>query len=128
MALQIVESRVGDVAVLTVGGLLRIGGEAEELKERLQQVIAQGTNNILMSAGQLTYIDSFGLGELVACLTTVRKSGGSLKLAQPTEFVRDVLRITRLDRVFELYDSDEAALASFSTPDQADSKEPGSEQ
>jgi anti-anti-sigma factor len=127
MALRIVESQLGDVALLTLSGILRMGLETGELKERLQKLVTQKTNNIIMNLDELTYIDSYGLGELVACLTTVKKSGGSLKLTKPTEFVRDVLRTTRMDSLFASYDSDEEALASFSLQDRADSSEQGIE-
>ena len=115
MALQIEESQRGDVTLLRLNGILRIGPEAEELKARLQTLVTQKKSNIVMNLGELTYIDSYGLGELVACLTAVKKSGGAFKLAQPTEFVRDVLRTTRLDSLFASYTSDDEALASFAS-------------
>ncbi len=128
MPLRIVESQPGDVTLLALSGMLRIGLEADELKKRLQAVVNRKTNNIIMNLGELNYIDSYGLGELVACLTTVKKSGGSLKITKPTEFVRDVLRTTRLDSLFESYDSDEQALASFAPPGRADAGGQGTAQ
>ena len=125
MLLRIVESQLGNVTVLTLSGHLTMGRQAEELKQRLQTLVADKKNNIIMNIDEVAYIDSYGLGELVACLTAARKSGGSLKLVKPTEFVRDVLRTTRLDTLFALYDSDEEALASFTLPDQAESGEQG---
>jgi anti-sigma B factor antagonist len=128
MALDIVESQQGDVTVLTLSGMLRMGLEADQLKSRLQALMARNRTNILLNVDELSFIDSYGLGELVASLTTVKKSGGSLKLTKPTEFVREVLRTTRLTSLFASYDSEAEALASFSLPDRADSRERGTEQ
>jgi anti-sigma B factor antagonist len=80
-----------------------------------------------MNIGQLNFIDSHGLGELVGCLSTLKKSGGSLKLVKPTEFVRDILRTTRLDTLLVSYKSDEDALASILEQDRAESGEQGTE-
>ncbi len=120
MPLRIVESQLGDVALLTLSGSLRMGLEAEQLQARLQALVTRQAHNIILNVSELTYIDSYGLGELVACLTTAKKNGGSLKLVKPTEFVCDVLRTTRLDSLFKSYTTDEEARASFSRPERAD--------
>jgi anti-sigma B factor antagonist len=126
MALQIKESPLGDAVLLKLSGTLRMGLESGELKQRSQKLVDQKATRIIMNLEELTYIDSYGLGELVSSLTVVKKSGGALKLVKPTEFVRDVMRATRLDSLFEFYDSNEAALAAFSQ-DNANSGEQGPE-
>jgi anti-sigma B factor antagonist len=127
MVLRIVESELGDVAVVTLSGQLTMGREAEELKERFQRLVAEKRMSILVNIDEVSYIDSYGVGELVALLSAVKKSGGSLKLVKPSDFVREVLRTTRLDTLFALYDSEEEALADFTRPDQAASGEQGAE-
>ncbi|REK17431.1 MAG: anti-sigma factor antagonist [Planctomycetota bacterium] len=115
-SLDIKERQADDVTVLKLSGQLTMGLASSGLKEQLDAAVAQGRRHILLSVAELSYIDSYGLGELVACLTTVKKSGGALKLAGPTPFVRDVMRTTRLDTLFETYGSEEEALASFNEP------------
>ena len=127
MALKIDEARRGDVTLLALTGHVTMGPEASGLKDRVGKLVAAGNNRVVMNLEAVNYIDSFGLGEMVACLTTIKKSGGSLALVRPDEFVRQVLRTTRLDTVFSLYDSDEAAVAGFDAPDRADSPQPGAE-
>lgn len=127
MALLIVESQLGDVTLLKLNGQLTMGLDAGELKERMQKLVTEAKINVIMNLGELNFIDSSGLGELVACLTTLKKSGGSLKLAKPTEFVRAILRTTRLDSLLVSYESDEDALTSFSLQDRPESGELGTE-
>ena len=121
MALLIVESQEGDVTLLRLSGQLTMGLDSGELKQRIQKLVSESKTNVILNLGELGFLDSYGLGELVACLTTLKKRGGSLKLAQPTEFVRDILRMTRLNSLFAAYESQEDALASFSQP----GREPG---
>jgi len=123
MALLIDESQVGDVTLLKLSGQLTMGLESGELKQRIQKLATEAKINVIMNIGELNFIDSYGLGELVACLSTLKKSGGSLTLAKPTEFVRDILRTTRLNTLLVSYESDEDALASILRKDRADSGE-----
>jgi anti-sigma B factor antagonist len=123
MALLIDESQAGDVTLLKLSGQLTMGLESGELKQRMQKLATEAKINVIMNIGELNFIDSYGLGELVACLTTLKKSGGSLILSQPTEFVRDILRTTRLNTLLVSYESDEEALASILREDRANSGE-----
>lgn len=123
MALQIDESQVGDVTLLKLNGQLTMGLESDELKQRMQKLVTEGEINVIMHIGELNFIDSYGLGELVACLSTLKKSGGSLILVKPTEFVRDVLQTTRLNTLLVSYESDEEALANILRKDRAGSGE-----
>lgn len=113
MRLQIDSREVSGVTVLDLDGQLVMGIETQTLCDRVHQLIAEQKTKILINAGKIFYIDSFGVGELVACLTTAVKNGGSLKFASPSDFVRDVLRAVRLMNVLELYDTEEEAIASF---------------
>lgn len=123
MALAIDESQLGNVTLLKLSGQLTMGLESGELKQRIQKLVTEGKINVIMNIGELNFIDSYGLGELVACLSALKKSGGSLTLAKPTEFVRDILRTTRLNTLLVSYESDEDALASILRKDCADSAE-----
>jgi anti-sigma B factor antagonist len=123
MALLIDESQLGDVTLLKLRGQLTMGLDSGELKQRMQKLVTEAKINVIMNIGELNFIDSYGLGELVACLSTLKKSGGSLKLARPTEFVREVLRTTRLNSLLVSYESDEDALASILLQDRAESGE-----
>jgi len=127
MALVIDESQLGDVTLLKLSGQLTMGLDSGALKQKMQKLVTEAKINVIMNIGQLNFIDSHGLGELVGCLSTLKKSGGSLKLVKPTEFVRDILRTTRLDTLLVSYKSDEDALASILEQDRAESGEQGTE-
>jgi anti-sigma B factor antagonist len=92
---------------------LTLGLESLSLAERVQQLVKEQKTSILVNLEQLTFIDSNGVGELIASLTTVRKVGGRLKLAGPKDQVLKVLQIVRVPQVVELYDTEQEALASF---------------
>lgn len=113
MSLQVKVRNVGSVDVVDLGGLLRMGAESTELHKEIRQLIADGKKRIVLNCAGLEYIDSFGVGELVAAFSAVKKSDGSLKLAHLTDFLKDVLRATRLLTVLEVYDTEEEAIASF---------------
>lgn len=113
MRLHIDTRAAGDIAVLDLRGHLVMGFETQRLNEQIHETVGQGKSRIVMNLENVTFIDSSGVGELVASLSTAKKNGGGLKLARPTEFVHDVLRATRLLNVLELYESEQEALASF---------------
>lgn len=113
MSLEVSVRDAGAAKVVALGGLLRMGSESTELHKQVRQLIADGNRNVVLNCAELEYIDSFGVGELVAAFSAVKKSEGSLKLACLTEFLSDVLRATRLLTVLEVYETEEAAIASF---------------
>lgn len=111
--LQISQDQVGDVAVLTLEGKLIFGPECDSLNERIAKLNESGSANILVNIQKLVFIDSSGIGELIAGFTRVKKKGGTMKVAEPTDQVEGVFKLVRLPEVIEIYDSHDAALASF---------------
>lgn len=103
----------GDVTVLTPKGKITIGVGDVALRDAVQQALESGATKILLNLGAVTTIDSSGIGELVSAYTRVTNRGGKLKLMSLPAKVQDVLFITQLISVFEIYDTEEEALASF---------------
>src|SRR5688500_17142450 len=91
---------LGNVTVLDLSGKLTINDGAGRLKDTVTSLIAAGQKNIILNLGNLTYMDSAGLGEMVACHSTAAKNGGVVKLANTTGKMKDLLSITKLVTVF----------------------------
>jgi anti-sigma B factor antagonist len=87
--------------------------DAGALSGRVARLMAEGRTQIVLNLAQLSYMDSSGLGEMVSCYSSVRKAGGTIRLAATTTRIQDLLAITRLLTVFESYDTEDLALASF---------------
>ncbi len=113
MALYMVEKLVSGVMVLDLRGRVTLGEETEALRERIKRLVAAGHSRIVVNLGEVSYLDSVGLSTLVASYTSARRDGGDLKLLHLTKRIHDLLQITRLSTVFEIYDSLEAAVQSF---------------
>ncbi len=111
--LNINERQAGDVTILDLTGEIRIGGGTTELRGAIRDRIEQGHNKILLNLSGVKYIDSSGIGELVANYTTASRDGGQLKLLNLTQKVQDLLVITKLLTVFDAYDNESEALGSF---------------
>jgi anti-sigma B factor antagonist len=105
--------RVKGVAIVTVAGTLTMLDPPGQLKSTVAGLVREGDRKIVLSLGQLTFIDSSCIGELVACSLTVARAGGTLKLAKPARRVQELLLVTRLAEIFESYETDAAAIASF---------------
>jgi anti-sigma B factor antagonist len=105
---------VDDILVVDCAGRIVFGEESAELRENVKKLIAQ-SGRIVLNLANVSYIDSGGLGTLVALYTTARNAGGSIKLANLTERVGDLLQVTKLLTVFEVFDSEKGALESFRT-------------
>jgi len=101
------------IAVVDCAGRIVFGEETAELRDRVRTLIAKGSR-VILNLADVTYIDSVGLGTLVALYTTARNAGGSIKLARLTQRVGDLLQVTKLLTVFEVYNSEEEAVDSFS--------------
>lgn len=101
------------VVVLTLEGEMVGGPAATQLTETLHDLIEQGKKQILVDLKQVDWMNSSGLGILIGAITTVRNSGGDLKLMNLSQKPMQLLKITHLDRVFDIFDSEELALASF---------------
>lgn len=113
MSAKISPRQVGDVTVLDVSGRITLGEGSSNLREGIRELVAKGNKKILLNLGEVSYIDSSGIGELVSGFTSVTNHGGQLKLINLTKRVRDLLQITKLYTVFEAFDDEAAAVRSF---------------
>lgn len=111
--MQLSERRVGTIVVLDLAGKLTLTDNPGRLKETITRLIRQGEANIVLNLAQVNYIDSSGLGELVASHTTAWRDGATVKLANIGRRVWDLLVLTKLATIFDCYGSEEAALESF---------------
>lgn len=111
--LYINERRAGDVTVLDLKGRVRAGGTTVALHRSVRTLIHEEKILVLLNLAGVTFMDSCGLGELVASHVTLRNSGGELKLLQVTESLRDLMAATNLLGVFAVYDTEAEALKSF---------------
>ncbi|MFN2531615.1 MAG: STAS domain-containing protein [Pyrinomonadaceae bacterium] len=111
--LYINERRIGDITVLDLKGRVRIGGGTVALHKSIRCLVDEGKTQILLNLAQVTHIDSSGLGELIASRITVNNKGGELKLSHLTERLRDLMTITKLLTVFEVYNNETEAVESF---------------
>ena len=116
MPLIMVEKLVSDTLVLDVRGRLVLGEETEMLREGIKHQLAAGHKKIVLNLEELSYIDSSGLSTLISAFVSVRNQGGQLKLLRLTSRVSDLLQITKLSTVFEIYESMEEVQRSFSRP------------
>jgi anti-sigma B factor antagonist len=111
--MQIAERESGAVTILDLSGRITLGEDGNLLKDKLQSLLHQGKKNILFNLGQVSYVDSAGLGAIVSAYTTVTREGGSLKLVNITKKLQDLLSITKLLTVFETFDSEDEAVCSY---------------
>jgi anti-sigma B factor antagonist len=115
MDIRIVERLIDGVTVLDIVGRLVMDRSAQHLKDKINSLISQERTHIVLDLKDVPYIDSSGLGELVAAYGSVMKAGGALKLLNVTSRNHDLLSITRLVTVFESFDSEAEAVRSFQT-------------
>jgi anti-sigma B factor antagonist len=101
------------VTVVDLSGRITLGEGSVVLRETVRDLIGKGEKKILLNLGDVTYIDSSGIGELVSAFTSVRNQGGELKLLKLTKKVHDLLQITKLYTVFDVKDDELAAIRSF---------------
>jgi len=97
-----------------VAGRITLGEGSSTLRDSVREMVSKGQKKILLNLGEVSYIDSSGIGELVSAFTTVTNGGGQLKLLNLTKRVRDLLQITKLYTVFDVHDSEVSAIRSFS--------------
>ena len=112
MALTIASRELDGVTVLDLSGRITLGEGSVQLRDAIRDLISKGSKSILLNLGDVNYIDSSGLGELVA-FTTAKNQGASLKLLKLTRKVHDLLQLTKLYTVFDIYDDEASAIASF---------------
>jgi anti-sigma B factor antagonist len=113
MSIKVDTRQVGDVTVTDVAGKLTLGEASSTFREALRNLVSQGHKKVLVNLSGVTYLDSSGIGELVAGYTTVSNAGGKLKLVNLTSKVQNPLMTTKLYTVFEVFDDEVAGVKSF---------------
>jgi anti-sigma B factor antagonist len=105
--------RVGKVTVVDAAGRITAGESAESFRETIRALATSGQKKLLVNLAEISYMDSCGIGELVSGFTTLANQGGAMKLLKLSKRVHDLLQSTKLYTVFEVYDDERKALASF---------------
>lgn len=113
MSVKLSIRQVGDVTVVDVAGRITLGEGSSALRDTLRDMVMKGQKKILLNLGEVSYIDSSGIGELVSGFTSVTNQGGQLKLLNLTKRVKDLLQITKLYTVFDVHESEATAIRSF---------------
>lgn len=111
--MKIKEKMHGDVAVLTVSGNMMGGPESNQLHDKVKSLIADGFKKVVIDIKGVKWMNSSGLGVLMACMTSLQNAGGNLKLASVTDKVKSILMITKLIEIFETYETADRAVAKF---------------
>ncbi len=114
MTMKASTRQVDGITIVDLSGRITLGEGSVVLRDTIRDVVAAGNKRILLNLGDVTYIDSSGIGELVSSFTSVRNQGGELKLLNLTKKVHDLLQITKLYTVFDIKDDEAQAVASFS--------------
>ena len=113
MSLKVTAREVGNVVVLDLSGRITLGEGSGTVRSTIKDLSEKGKRNILVNLGDVSYIDSAGLGELIGGYASVTNQGGSIKLLYLQKKVRDLLQVTKLYSIFEAFDDEAAAVASF---------------
>ena len=114
MTMKTSTRQVDGVTIVDLSGRITLGEGSVVLRDLVRELLGKGNKKILLNLGEVTYIDSSGIGELVSAFTSVRNGGGELKLLNLTKKVHDLLQITKLYTVFDIKDDETAAVKSFS--------------
>lgn len=112
--MTITERKSGNVTILDLEGNIELGEGDVLFKSKVDELLESGENKIVVNLSAVPYMDAGGLGEIVRRYTATHRSGGKLKLLNATKRVADLLTITKLITVFEIYEDEDAAIASFS--------------
>lgn len=112
MSIEIRETDREGIVVLSLKGRLTVG-EAQAIRDKVNELLAKGRNNIILDLGGVDYIDSTGLGSMVICFTTIKKSGGALKLLNLNKRNIELLLLTKLHTIFEVFSDEQDAVNSF---------------
>ncbi len=113
MSMKVAIRQVDGITILDLSGRITLGEGSITLRDSVRDVLAKGSKNILLNLAQITYIDSSGIGELVSAFTSVKNAGGELKLLNLTQKVHDLLQITKLYTVFDIWDNEASAITAF---------------
>jgi anti-sigma B factor antagonist len=112
--------QVGNVAIINISGKITHGEGNVKLREIVRDLLGEDSNQILLNLGEVHYIDSSGMGELVRIYISIRNQGGEVKLVNPSRRVQDLLQMTRLTAVFQIEQDEAAAIASLRGPSPGD--------
>jgi anti-sigma B factor antagonist len=113
MSVKLNIRQVGEVTVVDAAGRITLGEGASTLRDSIKSLLAEGKKQIVLNLAEVSYVDSSGVGELVSSFTSASRAGGRLKLLGVTKRIKDLLQITKLYTVFEIFDDEASALASF---------------
>ncbi len=113
MSVKLTSRQVGDVTVLDAAGRVTLGEGASAFRDAIRNFAATGDKKLLLNLAEVSYIDSSGIGEMVSGFTTVTNGGGQLKLVGLSKRIKDLLQITKLYTVFEVFDDEAEAVRSF---------------
>ncbi len=113
MTMKASTRQVNGVTVVDMSGRITLGEGSVILRDSIRDLLGKGQKKILLNLGDVTYIDSSGIGELVSAFTSVRNQGGELKLLNLTKKVHDLLQITKLYTVFDVKDDEASAVKAF---------------
>ncbi len=113
MTMKTSTRQIDGVTIIDLSGRITLGEGSVVLRDTIRDAVSQGNKKILLNLGDVTYIDSSGIGELVSAYTTVRNQGGELKLLNLTKKVHDLLQITKLYTVFDVKDDEASAIKAF---------------
>jgi anti-sigma B factor antagonist len=105
--------QVDGITILDLSGRITLGEGSIILRDSVHDALDKGSKNILLNLAQISYIDSSGVGELVSAFTSVKNAGGELKLLNLTQKVHDLLQITKLYTVFDIWDNEASAITAF---------------
>ena len=115
MSMKASTRQVDGVTIVDLSGRITLGEGSVVLRDTIKDLLSKGQKKILLNLGDVSYIDSSGIGELVSAFTSVRNQGGELKLLHLTKKVHDLLQITKLYTVFDVKDDEAGAIAAFSS-------------
>jgi len=113
VSVKITTRQVGDVTVVDAAGRITLGDGASTFRDTVKDLLAGGQKKLLLNLAEVSYIDSSGIGELVSGFTTVTNQGGQVKLLNLTKRVQDLLQITKLYTVFEVFEDEATAVRSY---------------
>jgi len=113
MSMKVATRQVDGVTILDLSGRITLGEGSVTLRDAVHDLVGKGSKHILLNLENISYIDSSGIGELVSAFTSVKNSGGELKLLNLTKKVHDLLQITKLYTVFDIWDSEASAVSAF---------------
>jgi len=113
MSMKVATRQVDGVTILDLSGRITLGEGSVTLRDAVHDVLAKGSKKILLNLDEISYIDSSGIGELVSGFTSVRNAGGELKLLNLTKKVHDLLQITKLYTVFDIWDNEASAISAY---------------